>query len=128
MSRYAYYNTNSIWLDLRALSTVLEKRRGVLGLPMIRNRKTVDPRVPDSPRLYQLETAMGSAIEVFNGAQALRVPPDPLCPGEDHQRSLGGALRRHGDHLGPADGAPPPTHLAGAPGGGPGSPLLQADR
>jgi hypothetical protein len=47
---------------------------GVLRLPMIRNAKTVDPRDPASPGVYQLETAMGAAIELFEGAAAVRVP------------------------------------------------------
>ena len=51
-----------------------------LGLPMIRNSKTVDPRDPDSTPVYQLETAMGSAIAVFNGAQAIRVPRSRFAP------------------------------------------------
>ena len=37
---------------------------GVLGLPMIVNRKTVDPNDASSPGVVQLETAMGAAIEV----------------------------------------------------------------
>ena len=52
----------------------MRERDGVLGLPMIRNEKTVDPTDKSSPAVYQLETAMGAAIEVFEGARALRVP------------------------------------------------------
>jgi UTP--glucose-1-phosphate uridylyltransferase len=51
-----------------------------LGLPMIRNSKTVDPRDPDSTPVYQLETAMGSAIAVFRSAQAIRVPRSRFAP------------------------------------------------
>jgi UTP--glucose-1-phosphate uridylyltransferase len=47
---------------------------------MIRNSKTVDPRDPDSTPVYQLETAMGSAIAVFNGAQAIRVSRSRFAP------------------------------------------------
>ena len=46
----------------------------MLGLPLIRNTKTVDPTDPDSPEVIQIETAMGAAIEVFEGAQAITVP------------------------------------------------------
>jgi UTP--glucose-1-phosphate uridylyltransferase len=52
----------------------------VLDLPLIRNEKPVDPTLPDSPRVYQLETAMGSAIGVFPGAQALVVPRSRFAP------------------------------------------------
>ena len=47
----------------------LEPRGGVLGLPMIVNRKTVDPADRSSPAVIQLETAMGAAIDVFDGAR-----------------------------------------------------------
>ena len=42
--RWRYYNTNSIWVDLRTLAQRLEANNGVLELPLIVNRKTVDPR------------------------------------------------------------------------------------
>ena len=41
---------------------------------MIRNTKTIDPRDAASPVVYQLETAMGAAIELFADAAAVRVP------------------------------------------------------
>jgi len=46
---------------------------GILGLPIIVNRKTVDPADPSSPKVIQLETAMGTAIETFEGSQAVIV-------------------------------------------------------
>jgi UTP--glucose-1-phosphate uridylyltransferase len=51
-----------------------------LGLPLICNSKTVDPRDASSTPVYQLETAMGSAIEVFQGAQAVRVSRSRFAP------------------------------------------------
>jgi UTP--glucose-1-phosphate uridylyltransferase len=52
----------------------------VLELPMIVNRKTVDPADPSSPPVIQLETAMGAAIDVFEGAAAVRVPRSRFVP------------------------------------------------
>ncbi len=78
--RHRYFNTNSLWLNLPALQDTLAERGGILGLPMIRNAKTVDPRDPHSTPVYQLETAMGAAIAVFPGAQALRVPRTRFAP------------------------------------------------
>lgn len=72
--RHPYFNTNNLWLDLSRLEALLAERENVLRLPMIRNAKTVDPRDPDSTPVYQLETAMGSAVSVFAGAGAVRVP------------------------------------------------------
>src|SRR4051794_601152 len=78
--RWRYYNTNSIWVDLGALADALEARDGVLGLPLIVNRKTVDPRDPASPVVLQLESAMGAAIETFSDSRALRVPRTRFAP------------------------------------------------
>ena len=58
----------------------MEARDGVLGLPMIVNRKTVDPTDPSSPEVIQLEAAMGAAIDVFEGAAALGVPRRRFAP------------------------------------------------
>jgi UTP--glucose-1-phosphate uridylyltransferase len=80
IARHRYVNTNNLWLDLRALDAAMRERDGVLGLPMIRNEKTVDPSDKSSPAVYQLETAMGAAIEVFEGARALRVPRGRFAP------------------------------------------------
>jgi UTP--glucose-1-phosphate uridylyltransferase len=80
IERHRFFNCNNIWVDLRALEQVLEERDGVLTLPMIVNRKTVDPTDPSSPAVLQLETAMGAAIGVFEGAAALRVPRTRFAP------------------------------------------------
>lgn len=79
-SRHKYFNTNNLWLHLPALKRLLEEMDYRLGLPMIRNAKTVDPRDSSSTPVYQLETAMGSAIAVFSEAQALRVPRTRFAP------------------------------------------------
>jgi UTP--glucose-1-phosphate uridylyltransferase len=79
-SRHGYFNTNTIWLNLEALRETLDQRDGVLGLPMIINRKTVDPADKKSPAVIQLETAMGAALDVFEGAQALQVPRSRFVP------------------------------------------------
>ena len=80
ISRHRYVNTNNLWVDLRVLADVLEEREGVLGLPLIVNRKTVDPGDRSTPEVFQLETAMGAAIGVFDGAQPVRVPRRRFSP------------------------------------------------
>src|SRR3954463_14005199 len=80
IARHPYVNTNNLWLDLRALDAAMRERDNVLGLPMIRNEKTVDPSDKSTPSVYQLETAMGAAIQVFEGARALRVPRTRFSP------------------------------------------------
>jgi UTP--glucose-1-phosphate uridylyltransferase len=80
IGRHRYFNTNTLWVNLRALGRLMDERDGVLGLPMIVNRKTVDPGDSSSPKVIQLETAMGAAIDVFEGAAAVRVPRDRFAP------------------------------------------------
>jgi UTP--glucose-1-phosphate uridylyltransferase len=80
IGRHRYFNTNNLWINLRTLSDVLSERGGVLGLPMIVNRKTVDPGDSSSPAVLQLETAMGAAIGVFEGAAAVRVSRRRFAP------------------------------------------------
>jgi UTP--glucose-1-phosphate uridylyltransferase len=80
VKRHRFFNTNNLWVDLDALAAVLEEHEGVMPLPMIRNEKHVDPADKRSPRVVQLETAMGAAIAVFPGARALRVGGDRFAP------------------------------------------------
>jgi UTP--glucose-1-phosphate uridylyltransferase len=80
IKRYKYFNTNNIWVNLRRLKALMAENNNVLKLPMIRNSKTVDPKDPSSPKVFQLETAMGAAIAVFAGAQVLRVDRDRFMP------------------------------------------------
>ncbi|HEU4973789.1 MAG TPA: UTP--glucose-1-phosphate uridylyltransferase [Baekduia sp.] len=79
VSRHRFFNANTLWVDLRGVADALDAR-GALGLPMIVNRKTVDPTDPASPAVIQLETAMGAAIDVFEGARAIRVPRSRFVP------------------------------------------------
>jgi UTP--glucose-1-phosphate uridylyltransferase len=78
VDRHRYFNTNSLWLDLVQLRDVAED--GVLDLPLIVNRKTVDPRDKTSTPVIQVETAMGAAIDALPGAQAVRVPRTRMAP------------------------------------------------
>ncbi|MFN8645073.1 MAG: UTP--glucose-1-phosphate uridylyltransferase [Candidatus Binatia bacterium] len=80
IERYAWFNTNNLWLHLPTLRAELDRRGGVLGLPLIRNRKHVDPVDPTSPLADQLETAMGAAVGVIPGARAVRVPRLRFAP------------------------------------------------
>jgi UTP--glucose-1-phosphate uridylyltransferase len=80
IGKHRFFNTNNLWLDLRALARILEQRDGVLGLPLIINRKPVDPTDPSTPEVIQLESAMGAAIEVFDGARVVRVPRRRFAP------------------------------------------------
>ncbi len=80
LDRHAYCSTNNLWFDLVAMRDMLVSREGVLGLPMIRNVKTVDPGDSSTPKVVQIETAMGAAIEVFASARTIEVGRDRFVP------------------------------------------------
>jgi UTP--glucose-1-phosphate uridylyltransferase len=78
--RHPFFHCNNLWFDLQLLDRTLRERKGVLGLPLIKNEKTVDPADPSSPKVIQIETAMGAAVEVFEGATAIGVGRDRFLP------------------------------------------------
>jgi UTP--glucose-1-phosphate uridylyltransferase len=80
LSRHEFCSTNNLWFDLVAMRDELVRLDGILGLAMIKNTKTVDPARPDSPEVIQIETAMGAAIEVFDGAQLIEVSRTRFLP------------------------------------------------
>jgi UTP--glucose-1-phosphate uridylyltransferase len=80
LGRHKYCSTNNLWFDLAAMQAELDRRGGILGLPLIRNVKNVDPADPSSPEVIQIETAMGAAIEVFEGARTIEVGRDRFVP------------------------------------------------
>ena len=78
--RHPFFHTNNLWFDLVVLRDTLAARNSVLGLPLIRNEKTLDPADPSSPKVVQIESAMGAAVEVFPGATAICVGRDRFLP------------------------------------------------
>ncbi len=119
VSVHRYFNCNNIWLNLRALERALAERDGVLELQLIVNRKTVDPRDSSSPEVLQLETAMGSAIGVFDDADAVHSPRGRFVPVKKTNDLL--VVRSDAYRL--ADD----WTLAPAPGRGPEPPLVELD-
>ncbi|WP_373500877.1 UTP--glucose-1-phosphate uridylyltransferase [Desulfococcus sp.] len=79
IERYRYFNTNNLWVNLGFLKTLIAENKGV-RLPMILNPKRLDPRDDESPGVFQVETAMGAAISLFNGAAAVSVPRSRFFP------------------------------------------------
>ena len=80
LDRHRYCSTNNLWFDLAAMKAELDRRDGILGLALITNTKNVDPSDPNSPEVIQIETAMGAAIEVFDGATTIEVTRDRFVP------------------------------------------------
>ena len=79
-NRHPYFHTNNLWFDLEALKKVLDERHGVMGLQIIRNEKTVDPKDSSSTPVIQIESAMGGAIEIFEGATCICVDRSRFLP------------------------------------------------
>ena len=80
LERHRFASTNNTWFDVEAMRATLSAGAGVLDLPLIRNAKTVDPTDPTSTPVVQVETAMGAAIELFDGATAVEVGRDRFVP------------------------------------------------
>ena len=79
ITRYRFFNTNSIWVNLESLKALFEKEQ-TIRLPMILNPKTVNPRDATSPPVFQIETAMGAAISLFEHTMAVNVPRSRFFP------------------------------------------------
>lgn len=78
--KYRFFNTNNLWVNLKSLKAQLARCGNLIELPLIVNRKPVDPTDPKSDPVYQLETAMGAAISVFPDAGAVCVPRERFAP------------------------------------------------
>lgn len=77
---HKYFNTNNLWIRLDLLEELMESKGGFMPLPTIFNSKTVDPQTDTSAPVFQLETAMGAAIEMFAGSGAVCVPRSRFAP------------------------------------------------
>lgn len=80
IDRHAWAHCNNLWINLEQLVATLDENRGSVSLPLIVNRKTVDPSDADSPAVVQLEGAIGAAVEAFDGALAIGVPRSRFLP------------------------------------------------
>ncbi len=80
LERHRFSSTNNLWFDVRAMKEALDVRDGILGLPLIRNEKTVDPGDKSTPKVIQVETAMGAAVEVFPDSKLIEVGRDRFVP------------------------------------------------
>jgi UTP--glucose-1-phosphate uridylyltransferase len=72
--KFKIFNTNNIWINLRALKRVMENEG--LDLEIIINPKNMD----DGQAIIQLETAAGAAVKHFKGAHGVNVPRSRFLP------------------------------------------------
>lgn len=75
INRYSYFNTNNLWVNLKALKHKLFETNNLLPLQLILNAKEVD-----GIKVYQIESAMGAAISVFKDSRAILVDRNRFAP------------------------------------------------
>merc|ERR1712080_187630 len=68
------FNTNNLWVNLRAIKRIMENDG--MDLEIIVNNKTSDK----GEAVIQLETAVGAAIKHFKGAHGINVPRSRFLP------------------------------------------------
>ncbi|KAE8215935.1 hypothetical protein CF319_g2279 [Tilletia indica] len=74
IKKFKIFNTNNLWLNLRAVKRVLDNDE--LDLEIIVNNKALD----SGEAVIQLETAAGAAIKHFRGAKGVNVPRSRFLP------------------------------------------------
>jgi len=72
--KFKIFNTNNLWVNLKALKRVMEQEG--MDLEIIINPKDTD----DGKAVIQLETAAGAAIKHFKGAHGVNVPRSRFLP------------------------------------------------
>lgn len=80
IKKFKYFNTNNIWMDLKAVKRVVEQNE--LSMEIIPNEKSIpaDKKGEADQRVLQLETAVGAAIRHFRNAHGVNVPRRRFLP------------------------------------------------
>ncbi|KAK2804493.1 putative UTP--glucose-1-phosphate uridylyltransferase [Emmonsiellopsis sp. PD_5] len=80
IKKFKYFNTNNIWMNLRAIKRVVENNE--LEMEIIPNDKSIpaDKKGEADISIVQLETAVGAAIRHFKGAHGVNVPRRRFLP------------------------------------------------
>ncbi|KAJ3554513.1 hypothetical protein NM688_g3069 [Phlebia brevispora] len=72
--KFKIFNTNNLWINLKALKRVMDKNAMVLDL-------IINPKVTEEGQsVIQLETAAGAAIKHFKNAHGINVPRSRFLP------------------------------------------------
>lgn len=79
IKQFRFFNTNNLWVNLEQLQEHIADQ-GTVRLPLILNPKTLDPRDAHSPPVYQVESAMGAAVALFENAAAVKTRPSRFYP------------------------------------------------
>ncbi|OZJ05721.1 putative UTP--glucose-1-phosphate uridylyltransferase [Bifiguratus adelaidae] len=76
IKKFKIFNTNNLWVNLKAVKRILEESDGPMDLEIIVNNKTTD----SGEKVIQLETAVGAAIKHFKNAHGVNVPRNRFLP------------------------------------------------
>jgi UTP--glucose-1-phosphate uridylyltransferase len=87
IEKYRFFNNNNLWIDLLFLKDYFSKNKRIY-LPLILKPTKLDPRDDLSPDIFQVETAMGAAISLFEGASAVKVSKTRFIPVKGHNDLL----------------------------------------
>lgn len=79
IERHPLFNTNNLWINLESVQRLIEGKK-LLQMPFVINHKTLNPLDPSTPPVYHLESALGSAIALFEKSGAVRVPRSRFAP------------------------------------------------
>ena len=60
--RHKFFNTNNLWVNLDKLAATIEANGGLLKLPLIKNKKTVNPRDSDSTPVHDSSYAAKRSV------------------------------------------------------------------
>ncbi|EFA85941.1 UDP-glucose pyrophosphorylase 2 [Heterostelium album PN500] len=74
IKKFKIFNTNNIWVNLKAIDRVL-KENLLDDMDII-----INPKVADGKSILQLEIAAGAAIQFFNNARGVNVPRTRFLP------------------------------------------------
>ncbi|KAL1926901.1 hypothetical protein VTP01DRAFT_5231 [Rhizomucor pusillus] len=74
IKKFTIFNTNNIWINLKAIKRVMEE--DAMDLEIIVNNKTMD----NGEKVIQLETAVGAGIKHFKNAVGINVPRSRFLP------------------------------------------------
>jgi UTP--glucose-1-phosphate uridylyltransferase len=79
IGRHPFFNTNNVWISCEAAQRIVREGKNADILPVI-NRKSLRPHDSASPAVFHLESALGSAISLFDNGAAVRVPRSRFTP------------------------------------------------
>ena len=80
LDRHKFCSTNNLWFDLQAMRRRARRARRHPRPAADPQREAPRPGRHSTPEVIQIETAMGAAIEVFEGARTIEVGRDRFVP------------------------------------------------